>query len=46
VNGIDLMVEEHKYIKRMLIVLRKASYKILQGEDICYEDFDKMIKGK
>lgn len=42
-NSIELMVEEHKYIKRMLKVIRKASNKILIGEEICYEDFDKMI---
>jgi hemerythrin-like domain-containing protein len=42
-NSIELMVEEHKYIVRMLKVVRAASNKILKGEEICYEDFDKMI---
>jgi hemerythrin-like domain-containing protein len=42
-NSIDLMVEEHKYIIRMLKVVRNACNKILLGEEICYEDFDKMI---
>ncbi len=42
-NGIQLMVEEHKNIMRMLRVMRKASYKILDGEAISFEDFDKMI---
>jgi len=42
-NGINLMVEEHKYIKRMLVVLRKASYGILQGKEVDFEDFEKMI---
>lgn len=42
-NGILLMVEEHKYIKRMLQVIRKASYGILQGKALNYEDFAKMI---
>lgn len=42
-NSIELMVEEHKYIIRMLAVVRKACSKILSGEEICYEDFDKMI---
>lgn len=42
-NSIELMMEEHKYITRMLKVIRKASDKILTGEEICYEDFDKMI---
>lgn len=42
-NNIELMMEEHTYIMRMLKVVRSACYKILQGETICYEDFDKMI---
>jgi len=42
-NSIELMVEEHKYITRMLKVVRNASNRILNGEQICYEDFDKMI---
>lgn len=42
-NSIDLMVEEHKYILRMLKVVRKACVKILQGDDICFEDYEKMI---
>lgn len=28
---IDLMVEEHKYIKRMLAVVRKYCYRVLIG---------------
>lgn len=42
-NGIDLMVKEHTYIKRMLKIVRRASYKILQGAEIDFEDFNKMI---
>lgn len=42
-NSIELMMEEHQYILRMLEVVRKACYKILHGEDIDYEDFDLMI---
>lgn len=42
-NSVDLMIEEHKNITRMLKVVRKACYKILQGEEICFEDFEKMI---
>ncbi len=38
-NAIDLMMEEHKDIKRMLVVVRKACFKVFQGEDINYEDF-------
>ena len=26
-NAIDLMMEEHKYIKRMLVIVRKACFK-------------------
>ncbi len=42
-NGISLMVEEHKYIKRMLNVIRKASYAVLKGSPINYDDFANMI---
>jgi len=42
-NSIDLMVEEHKNILGMLKVVRKACQKILQGDEICFEDFEKMI---
>ena len=42
-DGIKLMVDEHKYILRMLSVIRKASYGILKGKDIDFDDFAKMI---
>ena len=42
-NAIDLMMEEHKYIKRMLTVVRKATYKALEENNVNYEDFYKMI---
>ncbi|MCX7711093.1 MAG: hemerythrin domain-containing protein [Clostridia bacterium] len=42
-NCIDLMVEEHVHIKRMLAVIRKYCYKILKGEKVQYEDFFKII---
>ena len=42
-NSIELMVEEHKYIMRMLAVVRKACNKILLGEEISYNDFEEMI---
>lgn len=42
-DSIGLMVEEHKNILRMLKVVRKACNKLLQNEEISYEDFDKMI---
>lgn len=42
-NSIELMVEEHKYIVRMLKVVRRASSRVMTGEEINYEDFAKMI---
>lgn len=42
-DGINLMVDEHKFIKRMLEVIRKACIGIMNGKDIDYADFDKMI---
>ena len=42
-NAIDLMMEEHQYIKRMLVVVRKACFKVFQGEEINYEDFYSII---
>lgn len=42
-NSINLMIEEHKNILRMLKVVRNACQNILEGKDICYQDFDKMI---
>lgn len=42
-NIIELMIEEHRNIVRMLAVVRQASYRILKGDEICYEDFAQMI---
>ena len=42
-KSIELMVNEHKYIKRMLVVLRKYSYKVVKGEDVDINDFYLMI---
>ncbi|SFD23792.1 hemerythrin domain-containing protein [Clostridium uliginosum] len=42
-NAIDIMMEEHRYIKRMLKVVRKACFKVLQGEEVNYDDFYSMI---
>ena len=42
-DSIQLMMEEHQYILRMLTVVRKACFRVLQGEEVCYEDFDRMI---
>jgi hemerythrin-like domain-containing protein len=42
-NAIELMVEEHKLIKRMLAVVRGFSIKILNNDDVDYNDFNKVI---
>jgi len=43
-NSVQVMVMEHDYILRMLNVVRKACYKVMQSEDINYDDFYKMIE--
>jgi hemerythrin-like domain-containing protein len=43
-NSVEIMVMEHEYILRMLKVVRKASFKVMKGEEINYEDFSKMIE--
>lgn len=40
---IELMVEEHKNIKRMLIIIRKLCYRIIKQEDVKYNDFYSVI---
>jgi len=40
---IELMVEEHKNIKRMLAIIRSYSYKVLKGEDVPTSDFRAFI---
>lgn len=42
-NSIEIMIEEHKYIKRMLVIVRKACYGILKGEPINYGHFEEMV---
>lgn len=37
------MVEEHGYIKRMLVVIRKYCYRVLKNENVDYADFFDMI---
>ena len=37
------MVNEHDNVERMIKVIRKYSYKVLQDEDIDYDDFYKII---
>ncbi|MEG0297060.1 MAG: hemerythrin domain-containing protein [Clostridium sp.] len=42
-NAIELMMDEHKYIKRMLKEVRSACLDILNGKDINYDEFYLMI---
>ncbi len=42
-DSIQLMVDEHVIIKRMLAVVRSASYGIMNGKEIDYDDFATMI---
>jgi hemerythrin-like domain-containing protein len=42
-NAIALMIEEHKNIKRMLVVVRKACFKIFNGDKINYDDLQDII---
>lgn len=42
-DGIALMVEEHKNIKRMLEVIRKACLSIMNRKEIDYMDFEMMV---
>ncbi len=41
--GQELLVEEHVVIKRVLKVVKNIAYGILKGEEICYDDFAKII---
>ena len=42
-NGIDLLIQEHKNVSRMLLVIRKVCFKFMETNEIEYEDFDKII---
>jgi len=42
-NGIDLLINEHKYVSRMLVVIRKVCFNLMENNEIDYEDFEKII---
>jgi hemerythrin-like domain-containing protein len=42
-TAIELMMNEHRYIKRMLKVMRKYCWKVFQGEMVDMKDFYDMI---
>ena len=43
-KAILIMNEEHKNISRMLKVVRACCSRVLKGEDINYDDFDKILE--
>ena len=43
-NAIEIMNEEHKYISRMLKVVRAYCFKVLNGTEINFDDFNKIIE--
>ena len=42
-SGIDLLIEEHKYISRMLVILRNACLKLMDNNEIEFDDFNNII---
>ena len=42
-NAIELMVHEHENISRMLVVVRKACFRVLKGEEVNFDDFNDMV---
>lgn len=42
-SAIDLLITEHKYVSRMLGVMRKACLNFMDNKEIDYDDFNKMI---
>lgn len=42
-SGVDLLIEEHKNISRMLVVIRKVCFKLIETKEIDYDDFYNII---
>ena len=42
-SAVELLINEHKYVSRMLVVMRKACINFLDNKEIDYDDFEKMI---
>ena len=40
---IDLMIQEHKHVERILKVTRRGCLRLMENKDIDYEDFDRII---
>ena len=43
-NAIEIMNQEHKYISRMLKIVRAHCFRVLKAEEINFDDFDKIVK--
>ncbi|MDP4089736.1 MAG: hemerythrin domain-containing protein [Bacillota bacterium] len=43
-DAIELMMEEHKYIKRALVVIRKMSISVLNGREVPFEDYNRVVE--
>jgi hemerythrin-like domain-containing protein len=43
-DAIELMMEEHKNIKRVLSIIRKISIGVLKGNETPFEDFKRVIE--
>ncbi|NLZ47510.1 MAG: hemerythrin domain-containing protein [Clostridiales bacterium] len=43
VDAIELMMHEHKVTKRVLSVIRKMCIAVLKGQEVPYEDFNRII---
>ena len=42
-SAIELLINEHKYGSRMLVIMRKACINFMDNKEIDYDDFNKMI---
>lgn len=42
-SAIDLLINEHKYVSRMLVVIRKVCFNLMEKNEIDYNDFEKII---
>lgn len=43
-NAIEIMNEEHRYITKMLIIVRKNCSEILNGKEVNYDDFGDILE--
>lgn len=42
-DAIELMMHEHKVTKRVLSIIRKMSIAVMRGQEVPYEDFNRVI---